>query len=182
MRYRGVHAAVRIHIFILIFGVWTDLHHVLSIPSVSPKIFCHNIFELAKNLTSDVPSNSAFTDILPVDSAKRCSCKCWSPSHLIRLFSMALLAHSGPRPLIYFRNHFSQTVGLLGRGISPSQGRYLNKGQHKHRINVNTHEASMPWVGFEPTIPASKRAKTVHALYGAATVTGYSHLLKWKKL
>jgi hypothetical protein len=30
----------------------------------------------------------------------------------------------------------------------------------------------MPWVGFEPTIPESKRAKTVHALDRAATVTG----------
>jgi hypothetical protein len=28
-------------------------------------------------------------------------------------FSMSLPAHSGPRPLIQFRNHFSQTVGLL---------------------------------------------------------------------
>jgi hypothetical protein len=27
----------------------------------------------------------------------------------------------------------------------------------------------MPWVGFEPTIPASERAKTVHALERAAT-------------
>jgi hypothetical protein len=30
----------------------------------------------------------------------------------------------------------------------------------------------MPWVGFEPTIPAFKRAKTVHALDRAATVIG----------
>jgi hypothetical protein len=30
----------------------------------------------------------------------------------------------------------------------------------------------MPRVGFEPTIPASKRAKTVHALDHSATVTG----------
>jgi hypothetical protein len=30
-------------------------------------------------------------------------------------FSMALPAHSGLRSLIQFRNHFSQTVGLLGR-------------------------------------------------------------------
>jgi hypothetical protein len=28
----------------------------------------------------------------------------------------------------------------------------------------------MPWVGFESTIPASERAKTVHALDRAATV------------
>jgi hypothetical protein len=33
-------------------------------------------------------------------------------------FSLALLAHPGPRPLIQFRNHFSQTVGLLGRVIA----------------------------------------------------------------
>jgi hypothetical protein len=32
----------------------------------------------------------------------------------------------------------------------------------------------MPRVGFEPTIPASKRAKTVHALDNSATVTGQS--------
>jgi hypothetical protein len=30
----------------------------------------------------------------------------------------------------------------------------------------------MPWVGFEPTIPAFERAKTVHALDRAATVIG----------
>jgi hypothetical protein len=30
----------------------------------------------------------------------------------------------------------------------------------------------MPWVEFEPTIPAFERAKTVHALDRAATVIG----------
>jgi hypothetical protein len=39
-----------------------------------------------------------------------------------------------------------QTVELLGRGISPSQGRYLTQTQNKHE------QTSMPWVGFEPTI------------------------------
>jgi hypothetical protein len=38
--------------------------------------------------------------------------------------------------------------------------------QNKHR------QTSMPWVGFEPTIPVFERAKTVHALDRAATVTG----------
>jgi hypothetical protein len=106
--------------------------------------------------------------------------------------------------------------------ISPSQGLYLNTGQHKHRINtfflfplalqptfgpwptfmkpsvslrfsrswtigmtpwagdqlvarlllVYKHQTSMPWVEFEPTIPGSERAKTVHALDRSATVTG----------
>jgi hypothetical protein len=32
----------------------------------------------------------------------------------------------------------SQTVGLLRRGIGPSQGRYLHTGQHKHR-KTHTH-------------------------------------------
>jgi hypothetical protein len=35
----------------------------------------------------------------------------------------------------------------------------------------------MTWVGFEPTIPASERAKTVHALDRWATVTSYLYTL-----
>jgi hypothetical protein len=60
----------------------------------------------------------------------------YSPLNLGRLFS----------PLIY-----TQSVGLFGRGISPSQGRYLHTEQHKQNKGTQT---SMPWVGFEPTIPA----------------------------
>jgi hypothetical protein len=85
---------------------------------------------------------------------------------------MALPAHSGPWPLIQFRNHFSQTVGLPGRVISLLQGRYLNTGQHKHRINASTHQISMTGVRFEPTIPASERTKTARALDRATSVTG----------
>jgi hypothetical protein len=40
----------------------------------------------------------------------------------VNFISVALPGHSGARPLIQFRNHFSQTVGLLGRVISSSQG------------------------------------------------------------
>jgi hypothetical protein len=64
-----------------------------------------------------------------------------------------------------------KTVGLLGRVISSSQGLYLDTGQHKHRKNVYTHQTSMSCMGFETTIPASVRAKTVHALHRAVTVT-----------
>jgi hypothetical protein len=84
--------------------------------------------------------------------------------HTLLFFSMALPAHL-------------QSAGLLGRVISPSQGRYLNTGQHKHRINAYTQQTSMPCVGFEPTILASERAKTVHALDRAATVIGHTLLL-----
>jgi hypothetical protein len=84
--------------------------------------------------------------------------------------SAALL---GRWPLLFsFLIIFLQRVGLLGRVISSSQCLYLNTGQYKHIINVYTYQTFMPWVGFDPTIPASEREKTVHALDRAATVTG----------
>jgi hypothetical protein len=108
---------------------------------------------------------------------------CYEASKVEMFFiSMVLPAHSRPRHVIKFRNHFSQTVRLLGRVISPSQSRYLNKAQHKHRINAYTLQTYMHWVGFEPTITAFERTKTVHALDCGATVTGQSttvHL--WKQ-
>jgi hypothetical protein len=68
---------------------------------------------------------------------------------------MTLPAHSGPRPLIRFRNLFSQSVGLLGRVISPSQGRYLNTGQYKHINTQNIHGLSGIRT-HDPSIRASK--------------------------
>jgi hypothetical protein len=62
---------------------------------------------------------------------------------------------------------YTQTVGLLEWGIRQSQGRYLHTAQHKH-----TRQTTMPWVGFESTIPAFERVKTVHAFDRAATVMG----------
>jgi hypothetical protein len=115
-------------------------------------------------------------------------------------------AQSGPWPLIEFRNHFSQKVGLLGWVISPSQGLYRNTGQHKHRINAHTHHTSHihalsgirthdPSVrasedssclrqrGYRDRL-ASERAKTVHALDCAAAVTGPQNIIrviKWRR-
>jgi hypothetical protein len=64
----------------------------------------------------------------------------------------------------------SQSIGLLGWVISSSQGLYLYKNTEKrtHTKTLNIHALS----GFEPTIPASERAKTVRALDRSATVTG----------
>jgi hypothetical protein len=72
-------------------------------------------------------------------------------------------------------------AGLLGQVISSSPGLYLNTGQHKHRINTYTYLTSMPFVGFELTIPSSERAKTVHALDRSATVTDIKQLLVTQK-
>jgi hypothetical protein len=50
---------------------------------------------------------------------------------------------------------------------------------HRTTQTHNKHtQTSMPRVGYEPTIPVFKRAKTVHALDRAATVIGgrfYTH-------
>jgi hypothetical protein len=73
-------------------------------------------------------------------------------------FCLWLYSPCGTWPLFQFLILY-KSVGLLGRGISPSQGRYLHTEQHKQRINAHT---SMPRVGFEPTIPVFERAKTVH--------------------
>jgi hypothetical protein len=65
---------------------------------------------------------------------------------------------------------YTQSVGLLGRGISPSQGRYLHAEQHKHRINARRH-LCLEW-DSNLRSQYSRRRKTVHALDRAATVMG----------
>jgi hypothetical protein len=62
------------------------------------------------------------------------------------------------------------SIGLLGRVISPSQGHYLTQTRNKHK------ETSMPRVWFESTIPASKRGKTGLASDRAGTVISTLHI------
>jgi hypothetical protein len=97
----------------------------------------------------------------------------FSPLHLPPLWSIGLISQ-------FYDNVLLQTLGLLGRVISPSQDLYLNTGQHKRRINAYTHQTSMFYVGFEPTIPVCERAKTVHVLDRSATVTGLFIFIKLK--
>jgi hypothetical protein len=66
-------------------------------------------------------------------------------------------------------NALFQSVGPLGRGISPSQVRHLHRTT---QIQNKRRQTSMSWVRFEPTVPAFDRAKTVHALDLAAPVIG----------
>jgi hypothetical protein len=65
---------------------------------------------------------------------------------------------------------YTQPVGLLPRGISPYQGLYLHTEQHKYRLNAHNTD-----------IHAFERAKTVHALDGAATVIGPFQGVQGKK-
>jgi hypothetical protein len=62
-----------------------------------------------------------------------------------------------------------QSIRFLGRGISPTQGRYPHRTtqtQNKRR------PTSMPLMGLEPTIPVFEQAKAFRALDRAATVIG----------
>jgi hypothetical protein len=52
---------------------------------------------------------------------------------------------------------YTQWVGLIGQGISPSQGCYLHREQHKLRINA--HKLPCLEVGFKHTNPVLKRAR-----------------------
>jgi hypothetical protein len=62
-----------------------------------------------------------------------------------------------------------QSVGLLGRGISPPQGRYLHR---KTQAQNKRRKTSMAGVGSEPPTPVFEQANIVHALDGAATLIG----------
>jgi hypothetical protein len=93
---------------------------------------------------------------------------------------MALPAHSGPRPLIQFRNHFF-TDGRTPWTSDQPVARLLPKHRTSQTQNKRT-QSSMPLVGFEPTIPASEWAKTVHALDCATTVTGFPSLYVLRKI
>jgi hypothetical protein len=70
---------------------------------------------------------------------------------------MALQPLLGPDLFFSFVIFFTQMVGLHGRGISPSQGRYLHTGQHKHRINAHRdiHALSGIWT-HDPSFRAGK--------------------------
>jgi hypothetical protein len=70
----------------------------------------------------------------------------------------------GPSLFVSFVLFFTQTVELLGRVISPSQGRYLHTGQHKHRTNAHTDIHALSG--------ALEQAKVLQALDREATVIG----------
>jgi hypothetical protein len=59
-----------------------------------------------------------------------------SSSAILIYLSIYLWLYS-PLLGLQFLYSYTQSVGLLGRGISPSQGRYIHTEQHKHRINAH---------------------------------------------
>lgn len=67
------------------------------------------------------------------------------------------------------RSCYRQSRGLLGGGISTSQGRYIQT------------QTSMPRMGFEPRIPVFERARAVHVLDRKATMIDDKSLYKLRK-
>jgi hypothetical protein len=56
-----------------------------------------------------------------------------------------------------FKIFLTQTVGLLGRVISPSQGRYQHRGQHKHRTNAHTDTHAL--YGIRTHVPSARESE-----------------------
>jgi hypothetical protein len=113
---------------------------------------------------------------------------------LPRQFSFHRLLHNHHH---HHHHQLSSAVGTIGQlvadvpsglSLTPPQEEEKNPlipeligdtNMYKTQKNTHTHKhpTSMPRVGFEHTIPASERAKTVHALNCSVTVTGLSVII-----
>jgi hypothetical protein len=87
--------------------------------------------------------------------------------------SLSTALHNfGPWPLLQFLNPIHSRWDSLDEWpvrLKASTQQRTEQTQNKH---VYTDQTSMPCVGFELTVPASERAKTVHVLDRSATVIG----------
>jgi 3,4-dihydroxy-2-butanone 4-phosphate synthase len=89
-----------------------------------------------------------------------------------RIISLAL------QPLWALASDFQFHDHLTGGWILSSSEQPIARSLPEYRTtqtqnkHTHTYQISIPCVGSETTIPASERAKTVHALDRSATVTG----------
>jgi hypothetical protein len=75
---------------------------------------------------------------------------------------MALRPFVGPRPLFQFLDPIHSRWNSLDGGSACRKASTYTQNKRT--------QASMPLMGFEPTIPAFERTKTVHAVNHAVTV------------
>jgi hypothetical protein len=92
-----------------------------------------------------------------------------SSNYLSIDLSMALQPFVGPWPLFQLLDFY--TVGRSPWTSDQPVARPLPAHRTTQTQNKRT-QTPMPRVGFEPTIPVFERAKAVHALDRAATVSG----------
>jgi hypothetical protein len=83
---------------------------------------------------------------------------------------MALHPFVGPWPLFF--NFILYTVGRTPWTGNQPVARPLPIHRTTQTQNKHMLQTSIPWVGFEPTVPGFELAKMVHALDRAATVIG----------
>jgi hypothetical protein len=77
---------------------------------------------------------------------------------IVIVIVMAVQPFVGSWPLFSVSWSYTQSVRLLGRGNSPSQGLYLHTKQHKHRINAhNTDVHALSGIRtHDPSVRASE--------------------------
>jgi hypothetical protein len=92
---------------------------------------------------------------------------------IIIIIIMALQPFVGPSPLFQFLDPIHSGYDSLDGGSARRKASTFTKNNQTQNKRTKT---SMPRVGFKLTIPASERAKTVHALHRAATVIGFINI------
>jgi hypothetical protein len=133
------HSFIRlfIHSFIYSFiNGCTALCWAVAFPYTFVIFFIQRVALLGRRIS---PSRSYYLHTGQHRRGRNAHTNIHAPSGHIYYLSSSSVTLTGPWPLLQFRNHFfTQMVGLLGRVISSSHGRYLHTRQHKHGINANT--------------------------------------------
>jgi hypothetical protein len=82
------------------------------------------------------PTNSSSSEPHHANSERYRPLNCPKGDYYLSVALTVLLLDTGRYFSILI---YTQSVGLLGQGISPSQGCYLHTEQHKHRITAHRH-------------------------------------------
>jgi hypothetical protein len=109
-------------------------------------------------------------------SIAECMVYCFPrPDRSIVFFPSAIQPNSGHSRL-HETFHFA-SVRRTPRTGDRLVSRHLAVHKHRETQTKHKHYISMPWMWFEPTLPASTRAKTFHASDCSATATGSSSIV-----
>jgi hypothetical protein len=104
----------------------------------------------------------------PVLSFTLCSPSSIYLSICLSLYLWPYSPFVGPQPLFQLLNPIHSRYDSLDGGSASFK---VSTYTQNNTSTEWTHTTSMPWAGFEPTTAAFEKAKTVHALDDAATVT-----------
>jgi hypothetical protein len=112
------------------------------------KIFPFIVFQIIRN------NGRMLTDALHLCMRKT---ECVEVASLNRFFQWPLQHLYGPGLFSSTVRIYTETVGLLGLVLRPSQGRYLHIGQHKLMINAYTNIHTLSGIRtHNPSVQASE--------------------------